>query len=402
MQAQSQFSNWALNFWYRPVIDYSAIREWAAVPFRPKGQHIVLDEEVEVGAGVEVGSSAQDGQKIVEGDRPTDAKTEGGKEVQQKVWCADEITSLSQDIFDVSSHLVQHSSLPAGDGSSVCGLRPGDRAVCEGITSIDWDSEADRGEGDSSGDIQEVDNAAFQGAADDADDALTGEAACPSASDSLVGSERRARGDCETVWALDADIVSSSLPVLVPLCVPAPDVHSKGSISICSSDVSTDILSMSHRALVGGLCCVAQIAPFMAAFNIENPALGPVHPSLISSLINEKEAEFFFQSSDLINEKNDSQRNEREDVDWVRMRFTAGVPSSARLLPSLLGATDDISFLESLDSSYDSLPDPFQLLNTYAGRAMRGELEQYCNEKEAEEKEEERVVESRWKECYIV
>jgi hypothetical protein len=362
------------------------------VPFRPKGQHIVLDEEVEVGVGVDVGSGAQGGQKVVEDDRPADAKTEGGKEVQQKVWCEDETTSLSQDIFDVSSHLVQHSSLPAGDGSSLCGLRPGDRAMCEGITSIDWDSEADRVEGDSSGDMQEVDKAAFQGAADDADDVLTGESACPSASDVLMGSERRARGDCEAAWALDADIVSSSLPVSMPV----PDVHCKSSISIscCSSDVS-------HRALVGGLCCEAQIAPFMAAFNIENPSLGPVHPSLISSLINEKEAEFFFQSSDPINEKDNSQRTEREDLDWVRMRFTAGVPSSARLLPSLLVAADDISFLESLDSSYDTLPDPFQLLDTYAGRAMHGELEQYCNEKEAEE-EEERVVESRWKECYIV
>lgn len=366
------------------------------MPFRPKGQHIVLDEEVEV--GVEVGSGAQGGQKVVEDDRPADAKTEGGKEVQQKVWCEDEITSLSQDIFDVSSHLVQHSSLPAGDGSSLCGLRPGDRAVCEGITSIDWDSEADRVEGDSSGDMQEVDEAAFQGAADDADVVLTGESACPSASDSLVGSERRAKGDCEAAWALDADIVSSSLPVAMPV----PDVHSKGSISCCSSDVSTDILSMSHRALVGGLCCEAQIAPFMAAFNIDNPSLGPVHPSLISTLINEKEAEFFFQSSDHINEKDSSQRTEREDLDWVRMRFTAGVPYSARLLPSLLVAADDTSFLESLESSYDTLPDPFQLLDTYAGRAIHGELEQYCNEKEAEEKEEERVVESRWKECYIV
>jgi hypothetical protein len=374
------------------------MREWAAVPFRPKGQHIVLDEEVEVGVGVEVGSSAQGGQKVVQDDRPADAKTERGKEVQQKVWCEDEITSLSQDIFDASSHLVQHSSLPVGDGSSLCGLRPRDRAVCEGITSIDWDSEADRVEGDSSGDMQEVDKAAFQGAADDADDVLTGESACPSASGILVGSEGIARGDCEAAWALDADIVSSSLPVSMPV----PDVHSKGSISICSSDVSTDILSMSHRASVGGLCCEAQIAPFMVAFNIENPSLGPVHPSLISSLINEKEAEFFFQSSDPINEKDNSQRTEREDLDWVRMRFTAGVPSSARLLPSLLVATDDISFLESLDSSYDTLPDPFQLFDTYAGRAMHGELEQYCNEKEAEEKEEERVVESRWKECYIV
>jgi hypothetical protein len=400
MQAQSQFSNWALNFWYRPVIDYSAIREWAAVPFRPKGQHIVLDEEVEVGVGVEVGSGVQGGQKVVEDDRPADAKTEGGKEVQQKVWCEDEITSLSQDIFDVSSHLVQQSSLPAGDGSSLCGLRPGDRAVCEGITSIDWDSEADRVEGDSSGGMQEVDKAAFQGAADDADDVLTGKSACPSASDILVGSERRARCDCEAAWALDADIVSSSLPVSIPV----PDVPGKGiiCISCCSSDVSADILSMSQRALVGGLCCEAQIAPFMAAFNIENPSLGPVHPSLISSLITEKESEFFFQSSDPINEKDNSQRTEREDLDWVRMRFTAGAPSSARLLPSLLVATDDISFLESLDSSYDTLPDPFQLLDTYAGRAMHGELEQYCNEKEAEEKEEDRVVESRWKECYIV
>jgi hypothetical protein len=44
---RSQFSHWALGFWYRPVIDYSAIREWAAVPFRPKGQDIVLDEEAE-------------------------------------------------------------------------------------------------------------------------------------------------------------------------------------------------------------------------------------------------------------------------------------------------------------------------------------------------------------------
>ena len=29
------------------MIDYSAIREWAAVPFRPKGQGIILDEEAE-------------------------------------------------------------------------------------------------------------------------------------------------------------------------------------------------------------------------------------------------------------------------------------------------------------------------------------------------------------------
>lgn len=29
------------------MIDYSAIREWAAVPFRPKGQGIILDEETE-------------------------------------------------------------------------------------------------------------------------------------------------------------------------------------------------------------------------------------------------------------------------------------------------------------------------------------------------------------------
>ena len=46
-KAKSKFSNWALSFWYRPVIDYSAIREWAAVPFRLKGQDIVLDEEAE-------------------------------------------------------------------------------------------------------------------------------------------------------------------------------------------------------------------------------------------------------------------------------------------------------------------------------------------------------------------
>ena len=367
----------------------------------------MLDEEVEA----EAGSDVLNGQKVAEDNRPTDTKVEEGKEVQQKVWCEDEITSLSRDVFDISSHSVLHSPFPADDGSSMCDLSPGDEgnhAVSKGISSIYWDAESDQveggGEGADPGDSNEVVKAVFESV----DDVQTGTAsqlgALESSSSRVLGSMRQPSDPCEALWGLDTDTASSSASV------SAPDAHRKGSSSLCSSDVSPEIHSMSHRTLAGNACCKAQIAPFMATINFENPFLGPVHPSFMISLMNERVADILTQSNNIVTGKDDDEQNEGQSADWMRMSFIAEEPASARLLPSLLVATDDISFLESLDSLQEpcTLPSAFQLRKSSAGAGgggggtVHGELEQYCQERDLDEKEEERLSESRRKECYIV
>lgn len=386
------------------MIDYSAIREWAAVPFRPKGQDIVLDEEVEA----EAGSDVLNGQKVAEDKRPADTKIEGGKEVQQKVWCEEEITSLSRDIFDIASHSVLRSPLTADDESSMCGLSTGDEgnhAVSKGITSIDWNSESDQveGEGADPGDSNEVVRAVFESV----DDVQTGNAfqlgALESSSSPVLGSSRQSS---ETMWAFDTDTASSSASASASVS----DAHRKASSSLCSSDVNPEIHPMSHRTLAGNACCKAQIAPLMTTINFENPFLGPVHPSFMISVMNERDADVLTQSHSHVTEKDDDEQSDGENADWMRMRMSsiAEEPASARLLPSLLVATDDISFLESLDSLQEpyTLPSSFQRPKSIAGAglggAVHGELEQYCQDKELDEKEEERLSESRRKECYIV
>ena len=360
----------------------------------------MLDEEVEA----EAGSDVLNGQKVAEDKRPADTKVEGGKEVQQKVWCEEEITSLSRDIFDIASHSVLRSPLTADDESSMCGLSPGDEgnhAVSKGITSIDWNAESDQveGEGADPGDSNEVVRAVFESV----DDVQTGNAsqleALESSSSPVMGSTRQSS---DAMWARDTDTASSS----VSASASVSDAHRKGSSSLCSSDVSPEIHSMNHRTLAGNVCCKAQIAPFMATINFENTFLGPVHPSFIISLMSERDADILTQSYSYVIEKDDDEQNGGENADWMRMSFIAEEPASARLLPSLLVATDDISFLESLDSLQEpyTLPTSFQRRksNAGAGWAVHGEIEQYCQEKELDEKEEERLSESQRKECHIV
>ena len=126
--------------------------------------------------------------------------------------------------------------------------------------------------------------------------------------------------------------------------------------------------------------------------------------------MNERVADILTQSNNIVTGKDDDEQNEGQSADWMRMSFIAEEPASARLLPSLLVATDDISFLESLDSLQEpcTLPSAFQLRKSSAGAGgggggtVHGELEQYCQERDLDEKEEERLSESRRKECYIV
>ena len=377
------------------MIDYSAIREWAAVPFRPKGQDIILDEEAEnlqtdrereragarTGAGVRAGDSAQSEGSA--GNGQEEEKGEGEQRLGAEGVSSPHLNDVSDSpspsslpgtatYSDGDQSLFGHSESLGNIGDTVTPVSSSATASSSGSGNEHADSEdlrssnTDSDSGRSS--VVGVDGGVGVGGVEND---FCGYSALESSLSAAVAEAERRERSVEIVPTSPRLSRSVTIQMVRDISSDASSAFAAAaqpiSPAVACNEGGIEVLMHrhTHKALMSSMIS-GQVGPLIGPFGAQSEAQAPYLPvgslpSLIGSLSSRST-----MSSDSMDDagEQDSDLNDGEDGEtntgsgsgggggWEEPSKFLPLPSLPLplLLPSLLDCMEGASYLDTLDA----------------------------------------------------